>query len=257
MINLPPPQIGKNRLLHDTELLRYNYKSRLNSTLKNAKLDTYPETVRYNSISGKTNVELSTQWQNFLESINTVKAFKFLHVLQNGYVNYGPFPKVEMLSFGGNFVEVTRIDGDKCYIKHYCNDQQPPSLSGDFYDDTLIQLFGVTLRNNTVEAPPCGQCRTLIISRTSSDELWISKEFLTFVGKPFVHKYPEVITVDYNMNLRDNHTITSNVTGRIPQFGKTQIEEVFQDGQNYWGRVGVNNWLCLKMGNQYFTSWRV
>ena len=69
-------------------------------------------------------------------------------------------------------------------------------------------------------------------------------------------RYPQIIAVYSAMNLRDFHNISGKVTGRIPNYGKTQIEEVFQDGNDYWGRVGLSSWVCLKLGNQFFTSWR-
>lgn len=253
MINLPEAQVGRNRIKHDVELARYGFKSRVNS-MGNAKLLAYPETCRIEG--GKSSLDLSFQWQRFLENINTVKAYKFLQVSESGWHNGGKWPRVEQLTFGGNFVEVIKIDGDKCYIKHYFNDQLPPIPIGDFYDDTLIQLFSVTRKNNQVESPPCGLCRTLIISRISSEQLWIDKSNLTFVGViPPKSPFPQVITVNFGMNLREYHSIEAKITGRIPEGMKTQIEEVVQDGINYWGRVS-ESWLCLKLGDQWFTSWR-
>jgi len=251
MINLPEAQVGRNRIKHDTELSIYNYQSRLNNG--KYKQEAYPETIRISG--GKSSLDLSFQWQRFLENINTVKAYKFMQVSESGWHNKGKWPRVEQLTFGGNFVEVTRIDGDRCYIKHYSNDQLPPIPIGDFYDDTLIQLFGVTRKNNTVESPPCGLCRTLIISRNSGEELWISKDYLTFVSIiPPKSDFPKIITVNFGMNLREFHSVEAKITGRIPLGMKTQIEEVVKDGINYWGRVS-NSWLCLKLNGQYFTNW--
>lgn len=66
-----------------------------------------------------------------------------------------------------------------------------------------------------------------------------------------------IITLDKcSMNLRDDHRIDAKIIGRIPQYSKTQIDEIYQDGNNYWGRVS-SSWLYLKLNNQYFTSWEL
>jgi len=72
------------------------------------------------------------------------------------------------------------------------------------------------------------------------------------------HTYPECITLHYSMNIRDFHCIYGKIIGRMPQFSKTPIQEVFYGGENgIWGRVSEGSWLCLELGGQYFTSWKM
>src|SRR5689334_22144343 len=110
----PTLPLGLWRVRHDVERADLGYQSRLWQE-SGKKFRGLPETVRING--GRGTVELSPAWVEYLDRINTPEARDFLRKPQSGWLNYGPFPKMEQLTFGGDFVYVTRIDGQRAYIK--------------------------------------------------------------------------------------------------------------------------------------------
>lgn len=166
------------RVRHDVERARWNCKARLwEENWK--KLRGLPETVRING--GRGTVELSPAWVEFLDSINTPDAQRYLRKLQSGWLNYGPFPKMEQLTFGGNYVEVTRIEGNKAFIKSFNNADPPPKidLSTETLPNTLIQAFSVVYTDGSWEMyTPVGVAYTFIIANPKDGELWIDIENL-------------------------------------------------------------------------------
>src|SRR5687767_3109582 len=110
----PTNPVGLWRVRHDVERDEWDFKARL--WVKNwKKLRGLPETVRIGG--GRSTVELTEEWVEFLDKINTPAAQRYLRKLQSGWLNYGPFPKMEQLTFGGNYVYVTEVKGNRAYIK--------------------------------------------------------------------------------------------------------------------------------------------
>jgi hypothetical protein len=164
--------LGIWRVRHDVEREELNCQSRLWFDGWK-KLRGLPETVRIHG--GKGTVFLSDKWVDFLDGINTKEAQRFLRKERSGWLNSGPFPKMEQLTFGGNYVEVTHIDGHKAYIKTFNNADHPPSTSDPIIgNNTLIQTFSVVYSDGSWEmATPVGPVYTFIIANRNEDELWI------------------------------------------------------------------------------------
>ena len=180
-VPVTPPVVSKYyRVLHDTELASKNYAPRPMTGV-----DATPETVRINGGNG--NVTLSAAWVKFIESINTVNAGRFIRKSFNGWLNRGAWPQVEQLTFAGNIVEVTEIIDGRAYIKCLYNDEAPPALVGEFYDPATMHVFGVIRNDGTLEGPPVGNTRILVIARTNSERLWIPLEALVKVDKLTVY----------------------------------------------------------------------
>jgi hypothetical protein len=164
--------LGIWRVRHDVEREELHCRSRLWFDGWK-KLRGLPETVRING--GRGTVILSGAWVKFLDSLNTQDAQRFLRKEQNGWLNRGAFPQVEQLTFGGNYVEVTRIVGHKAYIKSF-NNADPPPASGP---NTLIQTFSVVYTDGTWEmSTPVGAVYTFIIASPHDGALWIDIENL-------------------------------------------------------------------------------
>ena len=164
--------LGVWRVRHDVEREELHCRSRLwfNGWKK---LRGLPETVRIQGGNGT--VILSDAWVKFLDRLNTQDAQRFLRKDQNGWLNRGSFPQMEQLTFGGNYVVVTRIVGHKAYIKSFSNAAQPPA-SGP---NTLIQTFSVVYTDGTWEmSTPVGIVYTLIIADSRDGALWIDLEDL-------------------------------------------------------------------------------
>jgi hypothetical protein len=175
--------VGLWRVRHDVEREQWDFKSRLwvEDFKKNRGL---PETVRING--GRGTVELSPVWVAFLDRINTPDAQRYLRKLQSGWLNYGPFPKMEQLTFAGNFVHVTHIDGERAYIKSFNNADPPPESGPDkttpysMSHDPLIHIFSTVYTDGSWEmATPVGLVFTFVIANPDDGPLWIDIKDLT------------------------------------------------------------------------------
>lgn len=181
LLLLPPRSNSICRVLHDKECSRprggaqYAYLSRFYNP-KDEQIRGLPETVRFNG--GRGTVILAPWWQRYLDQWNSPVAQKYLKRLQSGYVNYGPYPKIEQLctaSPGGTFVVVRRVAGNRAYIECYQNDKRPSDYIHDYR-----QLFGVAYSDDSIGYPPCGFAFTIAI-KNPGENLWVDIRDLSFV----------------------------------------------------------------------------
>lgn len=176
---LPGAQVGINRIRHDREFNgvrgpgRYPYLSRFYGLNRPG----LPETVRYTG--GKKTVHLSDAWVGHFLEINAEhpEAIAHLKKLQSGWVNYGPFPTVEQLGFGGDYVVVTHIVGNRAYINSYDN-----SLSPSNYKEDYNQAFHIVYPDDSIGSPDWGPAYTFVIAN-HGENLWIDVGNLTFIRK--------------------------------------------------------------------------
>lgn len=179
----PTSPVGLWRVRHDVERDEWDFKARL--WVKNwKKLRGLPETVRING--GRGTVELPEEWVEFLDKINTPAAQQYLRQLQSGWLNSGPFPKMEQLTFGGNFVYVTRVKGNRAYIKTFNIANAPPQRDPYTEEpDPLIQFFSVVYTDGSWQMEtPAGVAYTFIIANPDDDPLWIDIKNLTRKKEP-------------------------------------------------------------------------
>jgi hypothetical protein len=175
---VPTDLTGIWRVKHDVERDEWDFKSRL--WMEDWKiLRGLPETVRIHG--GKGTVELSPAWVEFLDKINTADARRYLRREQTGWLNFGPFPKMEQLTFGGNLVDVTRVKGHRAFIKTYNNAAIPPREVPDNLEiHTRIQAFSVVYTDGSWEMEtPVGPIYIFIIANQTDDPLWIDIDDLT------------------------------------------------------------------------------
>ena len=168
----------------------------------------WPATVRYHSEitviengitkkrAGRSNIKLTPDWLAFARAINPDLAYKYqfddegnlrLHV---GWCNTQT-NVVEYVTFGGNHVEVTRIEGNKAYLRCYHINEPPPvapavlPLPKSLH--TQIQMFTVqyaTYLDMEVAAPNDKgprYPRTFIIA-APGEEVWMDVNDLVRVG---------------------------------------------------------------------------
>jgi len=164
--------LGLWRVRHDVERDQWNFRSRL-WTEDWKKLRGLPETVRING--GRGTVTLPPAWVEFLDRINTSDAQRYLRKLQSGWLNYGPFPKMEQLTFGGNFVYVTKIKANRAYIKSFNTADAPPQRGlQTATPDPLIQMFSVVYTDGSWQMEtPVGVVYTFIIASPNDGPLWM------------------------------------------------------------------------------------
>jgi hypothetical protein len=174
---LPAARVGICRVRHDRESARirgggqYPYLSRFYDGKGGL-----PETVRF--YGGKGNVRLAQVWQEFFEENNTNQAQKYLKRLQSGWVNYGPWPKIEQIccaSPDGTYVVVNKIIGNRAYINCYDNSKIPADYQTDY-----LQQFGVAYPDDSIGLPPCGPAFTFAI-KNPDELLWMHTDDLTFI----------------------------------------------------------------------------
>ena len=163
---------GIYRVKHDIEYPLLERTTRSTGYKPGKKLKGLPETRRLNGGS-KGNVTLSEEWVDYLWRINTPKAFRYIQAPHKGWVNHGEDFTVEQLTFGGNLVEVIRVDGDKAFVKTYFNDQKAPLKIESM---TLTQRFTVVYNDGHFAMSTdtkVGNAFTILIARPG-EALWMN-----------------------------------------------------------------------------------
>ena len=158
----------------------------------------WPATVRYHSEvtviengvakkrAGRSNIKLTPEWLGFARAINPDLAYKYqfddagnlrLHV---GWCNVQE-NVVEYVTFGGvNEVEVTRIEGDRAYIKCFHINEKPPAVPSPLpmpgSVSTLIQMFTVqyaTYLDATAAGPRGPRYPRTFLIAAEGEEIWM------------------------------------------------------------------------------------
>lgn len=175
---LPACRVGRNRVRRDVERKKWNWLSRIYDP-KAKKVRGLPQTCRVGGGSGT--VKLPSVWIAFWAQINTAAAVKYNMKKDSGWLNKGPWPKVERLIFADAFVDVIEIVNGWAYIRAYDTLLDPPDVSTDFFDDCLIGPFTVVTNKGGTEGPPCGNVRILNIQENHKRSR-IPVDDLTYVG---------------------------------------------------------------------------
>jgi GH25 family lysozyme M1 (1,4-beta-N-acetylmuramidase) len=169
----PPASIaGYYRILHDNEHPLSERLPRAKGWVKGKKLRGLPETYRYQG--GRGNLVLAPWWVDYLKKINSPDAIRYLSKPDSGWLNTGGKWQVEYLTFGGNFVYVSRIEGNKAFINTYNNADVPPIGMGP---NILVQKFGVVYNDGHHASgtdTKVGMAYTLLITRPEDHgKVWI------------------------------------------------------------------------------------
>lgn len=176
------------RLRHDVENPKWNYKARQlhPDWTHDRKSVGYPQT--FPVFGGNGIVNLTNEWVRFFDSINTAKVYDYIRTFDMGWYNKGVWPQVRQLSWGGNVVEVSHIEGNRAYLKnYYYNNEAPPDVSKPFYDSTIIHYFSVVYPDGSVGSPPVGPLRTFIIANNRDEKLYVPLDQIIQVPGPAVY----------------------------------------------------------------------
>lgn len=141
----------------------------------------------FNNARKKQRVSLSRSWMRFVEKINKMSGgydYQFMKKggLKNavGWHNVGKPNIVEQLTCSGNIVDVTRIDGQRAYIRCFYNTDKPPApyicVPGKL--DPLVQLLTTQYKNKLDITTNGHYPQILIIATSRKQELWIDKRNL-------------------------------------------------------------------------------
>jgi lysozyme len=138
-----------------------------------------PCTVRLQG--GKGSVLLSPDWMKYAYAINTGKArnyqFETPTIFKDavGWHNQQGNNRVEQVVFGGNVLEVLRIDGERAYIKTYFNEQAPPATTVFPTDanNPLVHNFSIQYSSRLDTSTDGRYARTLVIANPG-EQLYLS-----------------------------------------------------------------------------------
>lgn len=168
------------RFKTDMELAEWNFKSRSDPTNpRYTGLNWSPCTIRLNGGDGVT--VLSPAWQNRVASMNSPEAFKYLKRAGSGWVNKPRWPTIQELSFVGlNLVYVTRVDGEKVYIRSLDATKPPPIVLPPY----TVHVFTVIDPEGKILSPdtPALDGNMVFIPIISDRELWIERHKLVLVA---------------------------------------------------------------------------
>jgi hypothetical protein len=133
---------------------------------------------------GSGHVMLSNAWMAYVRKINSVAGRKYQFVdwflgckiFKNavGWHNSGKRNRIEQLTFSGNIVDVTHVDGNKAYVRYFRNDLKPPDPIFPISDslDTRVQLF-TTQYKTWLDMTTNGRFPRTIIIANPGERLWI------------------------------------------------------------------------------------
>lgn len=169
-------------LLNDTELAQYGFKSRMLSPRADgvAWPRVFPGTIKpYNSTpqtvplykspaGGKYDLELSDAWEDFIASVNTKRATKFLWSPPAGLRNRNA--RWDSLGFGGNSVKILGEKNEAYRIEGVDIRKKPPKLPLPSY---LLHKFTVTRKDGAVVLPADGIL--VYVPLLTRGDLWVSK----------------------------------------------------------------------------------
>ena len=252
------------RVKHDTQLAKYNYKSRTADPIWPADawgLQT-PETVRLtvaqSLVSGTNRTIMEGSWATLIAMVNNYDEKKLHYVKANNTAifNGAGFPQMESLTMGGNIITLDKIEGEWGLV-HTIDYRNPGSLKNISYktDPSIVHKFVVVAwnkRNKTTyftnPPPPYGDLYWPLVS---SRAVWIPMEYL----EPFPI-LPMDVTANKNQPIRQQPSIDSPLTRFDFVKGKTQtIIDYYPSGSDVWGRLKDGTWIALLLQGQYPTTW--
>lgn len=215
-----------------------------------------PSTVRIQGTMSAIN--LSPEWIKFVYDIQPNPSYQFTstYVLKPkvGWHNTGDPTRVEMLTFSGNIVEVSKIEGDKVFIKTFDASISPPiqiDLSKKM--NPLIQLFSTQFSTWLDVGTNDRWPRTLLITKPGT-AAWMSKSDL-IPYEPVV-KTVRVIALPW-LNIRNTPTTATRVYGRKLYGQTTNLIATSTINGNIWGQLEDLSWVAIKYNGSNYTDWRL
>lgn len=247
------------RLLHDYQWMKF--KSRTVTPGWNG-LSSTPETVPLFTSAGargaKDDLQLGMDWTEFLKSINSPGAFKFIMWPPAGWFNKNK--NADTLSFGGNIVQVREISKSSARVETLELEERAPEPQHFNFESRpdLVHKFTVITRQGAVINPANGMdVYMFIIGRKP---MYIPLNRLEFFPKLPVDITIKTTTVPWLL-VKDAPGSSGKVVDRMLPLQKFTVHEYAPRGTYVWGRTD-KGWIALcwypKIGTlRYFTSWQM
>ena len=245
------------RLLHDFQWM--SFKSRT-VTPGWPGLPSTPETVPFfvsPNKGDKDDVKLSDDWINYLQSINSERAFKFIISPPAGWFNRNKL--ADSLGFGGNVVQVTEIVKQSAKIKALNFANKPPEPSTNFLSHPeLVQKFTVITNAGQVVNPAEDiDVYTFIIGRGAL--------YVPLVRLEFFPNLPAIVstglTKAFGLDIHETPSLNGKVVGKLAALKKATVTAYSPSGSSVWGKID-KGWIPLMIRPQngpavYYTTWKM
>lgn len=256
----PIQRVQYFRVRHDSQLARYNYRSRTAASDWGG-VDLFtPEVVQMfiqpvQSI-GTHRTTLDGPWEAYIDALNGFdkQKLRYLKADDTALFDHKGYPYLESLTMGGNVITLAEIkDGwGRVNTINYTN----PSEIKDFNYATrpdLIHKFVVVAWNKETKTtywvdPPVGEIYWPLVA---SQNAWIQMERL----EPFPI-LPMVVTAKTTQKIRHAAGSDGEETGfEFSEGDSGRIVEYHPSASNVWGRLSGGGWIALVLNWRYLTDW--
>jgi len=265
---LPSPQnqtqtVQYFRVKHDSQLDRYDYKSRTAAPdwpLFPQTPETVPLFVDPKEGRGTWRTTVDGAWEIYIDALNdhNKKKLNYLKSDSTALFNSAGFPQLESLTMGGNIVTLDAIqDGwGRLHTMAYSN---PGSASSENYitRPDLVHKFVVVVWSRKTKSTywvitPHGDIYWPFVA---SHAVWVQMERL----EPFP-VLPMVVTANVTQEIRTEPKLDSDPSGfELSEGASATIVQYFPSGSNVWGRLQNGRWIALflyeKGVPKYLTTW--
>ncbi|MEP6896148.1 MAG: hypothetical protein ABI986_11120 [Chloroflexota bacterium] len=262
---LPISHTNYYRVKHDTQLAKYNYKSRTAGPgwPENYGAQT-PEVVRLSveldTGSGTNRTSLNGTWGQYIDLLNNYNVRKLIFLKSNSTAlfNGAGFPQLESLTMGGNVITLDEIQGGWGRV-HTFDYRSPGSLKTLNYKNKpdLIHKFILVGWSRKSKAsyfsnPPRGDIYWPLVSDRA---VWIPLEYLE--SFPIL---PSIIVTKEKQPVREQPARESRLISTDIVAGESvTIIGYYPSGSDVWGQISNGGWIELlthrKGALVYPTSW--
>lgn len=256
----PIQRIQYFRVKHDSQIAKYDYKSRTAAKdwggINLFTPETVPLFVLPQEGSGTHRTVVNGRWENFMNSLNgnDAKKLRYLKADNTALFNTSGFPNLESLTMGGNIVTLAEIKNGWGRVNTF--DYKSPGALDDVNYSTkpdLVHKFVVVGYNRSNKTtywlnPPHGSIYWPLVSDRA---VWISMDRL----EPFPI-LPMDVTAKKTQAIRKEPATDSEETGSDFLKGKTwSVVEYYPSGGNVWGRLSGGGWIALVLHWEHLTTW--
>jgi len=266
--SFPVGKVQYYRVKHDTQLARYNYKSRTADPgwptdiwgLQTTEM--VPLSVGLDMALGTHRTTMDGVWEQYIDLLNDYnkKKLNYVKADNTALFNGAGFPQMESLTMGGNIITLDEVRGSWGRV-HTFDYSNPGSLKTINYTTRpdLVHKFVVVgwsrkTKSTYFTNTPQGDLYWPLVSDRA---VWIPMEYLE--SFPIL---PMTVIVDAKERLAvmEEPSLDSlKITADITEGNSLTVVEYHPSGSDVWGRLSNGGWIELlahRKGLIYYpTSW--
>lgn len=256
----PIQRVQYYRVKHDSQLARYNYKSRTAASDWGGVDNFTPEVVQLYiqpvMAIGTHRTTVDGPWGAYIDALNGYdkQKLRYLKADDTALFDHKGFPYLESLTMGGNVITLAEVkDGwGRVNTINYADPGALKDLSYVTRPD-LIHKFVVVAWNKENQStywvnPPVGPIYWPLVARFDA---WVQMERL----EPFPI-LPMVVAAKTTQKIRQAPGLSAEETGFEFSAGETgRIVEYHPAASNVWGRLSGGGWIALVLHWKYLTDW--